>query len=223
MVKVKICGITTVEDAISAIECGADALGFVFAVSPRQVQPETVRRIVSELPPLVTKVGVFVDWTLERVIETMRYCGLDLAQLHGSESPEYCRALYPRVLKAFTVRSEIDLLRLPEFPVAGYILDRPKTSSGESTGESYDWRLARKASRYGPVLIAGNLNPDNVADAIAAAEPYGVDVASGVESKPGRKDKAKMKAFIQAVRACQTCTSATHQFQSVPRIGAKRF
>ncbi len=211
MTAIKICGITTLADALAAVDCGADALGFVFAASPRQVQPKTVRRIVAELPAEIVTVGVFVDWPVDRVAETLRVCALDVAQLHGQESPEQCAALYPRVLKAFSVRDENDLLRLADYRVAGYLIDRPRLADGRPAGEGrggfqnrcHELTLARKASQVGPVFLAGGLDPDNVAQAVSIARPYGVDVSSGVEHRPGRKDVGKMRAFIQAVRAIQ--------------------
>ncbi|MGQ9676912.1 MAG: phosphoribosylanthranilate isomerase [Chloroflexota bacterium] len=201
MLRIKICGLTNLDDALAAVQCGADALGFVFANSPRQVEPETVQRIVAELPPLVFKVGVFSNAPIEHVLDTMRRCNLDLVQLHGQESPEYCRALYPRVIKAFAVQHEHDLLPLADYKVAGYLLDRPKSPAGQPSGKGYDWRLARQAARYGPVILAGHLNPDNVMEAVITARPYGVDVSSGVETRPGRKDKERMRAFVEAARA----------------------
>lgn len=197
MVKVKVCGITNLEDAMAAVECGADALGFVFAPSPRQVTLEIVRDIVMQLPPFVYKVGVFVDSDLHTVRSTSLTCGLDLVQLHGSENQAYCAALFPRAIKAF-VASPSALERLKSFRVAAYMLDRDKAVS--NVAEIDHWELARQAGNRGRVVLAGGLTPDNVARAIEIARPYAVDVASGVEQSPGKKDHAKLRAFIQAAR-----------------------
>jgi phosphoribosylanthranilate isomerase len=200
MVRVKICGITNAEDALAAAEWGADALGFVFAPSPRQVTPEQVSRIVCQLPPFICKVGVFVDAELGRVRETLADCGLDLAQLHGSESPEYCAALFPQAIKAFRVRDDSVLSLLPQYKVAAYLLDSYDLVLKGGTGKSFDWRIARQAASYGPVILSGGLTPENVRQAIALAQPYAVDISSGVESRPGRKDHHKLRAFLRAVK-----------------------
>jgi phosphoribosylanthranilate isomerase len=200
MIKVKVCGITNQEDALAAVEYGADALGFVFAPSPRKVDPETVARIVSALPQRVVKVGVFVDAPLEQVAKTLRECRLDLAQLHGKESPEDCAAIPQPVIKAFVLRTDDELARLAEYNVAGYLIDRAKTATGETAKTQPNWRLAYKATKYGSVLLAGGLTPNNVIDAINSVQPYAVDVASGVEVSPGKKDHQKMRAFIERVK-----------------------
>lgn len=209
MLRIKICGLTNLDDALAAAQCGADALGFVFANSPRQVRPETVQRIVAQLPPLIVKVGVFSNAPIEYVLDTMRRCNLDLVQLHGQESPEYCRALYPRVIKAFAIQREHDLLPLADYEVAGYLLDRPKSPAGQPSVKGYDWRLARQAARHGPVILAGHLDADNVVEAVITARPWAVDVSSGVETRPGRKDKERMRAFVQAARAAAIAISSS--------------
>ncbi|HEX78346.1 MAG TPA: phosphoribosylanthranilate isomerase [Dehalococcoidia bacterium] len=196
MVRVKICGLTNLEDALAAAELGADALGFVFAPSPRRVTPEQVRQIVAQLPPFLVKVGVFRDSELDRVQDIMSSCHLDLAQLHGSETPEYCQALWPKVIKAFRVEDASFLSQMPHYRVAAYLLDGPKPGSGQG----FDWGLARQAARQGRVILSGGLTPDNVRQAIETVRPYGVDVSSGVESRPGRKDHHKLGAFIRAAK-----------------------
>lgn len=200
MIKAKVCGITNLEDALMVVECGADAVGFVFASSPRQVSPETVCRIVGELPPFVCKVGVFVDSTLETVREVMDTCGLDLAQLHGSESPDFCRALFPRVLKAFRVRDESVLSLLPQYQACAYLLDSYDASLKGGTGRSFNWDIGKRAGVYGRIVLSGGLTPENVRQAIEIARPYAVDVSSGVESCPGKKDPGKVKAFLEVVK-----------------------
>ena len=200
MIRVKVCGITNLEDALAAAELGADALGFVLAASPRQVTPENLRHLVAELPPLVLKVGVFVDSPLEEVRRVMSDCGLNLAQLHGSESPEYCEALFPRAIKAFQVKDATVLKQLPLYRASAYLLDGYHSKLKGGSGQSFDWEIARQAKGLGRIILSGGLIPENVAQAIAIARPYGVDVSSGVEASPGKKDHRKLAAFIQAVK-----------------------
>jgi len=200
MIRVKVCGITNLEDALAAAELGADALGFVLAASPRQVTPENLRHLVAELPPLVLKVGVFVDSPLEEVRRVMSDCGLNLAQLHGSESPEYCEALFPRTIKAFQVKDATVLKQLPLYRASAYLLDGYHSKLKGGSGQSFDWEIARQAKGLGRIILSGGLTPENVAQAIAIARPYGVDVSSGVEASPGKKDHRKLAAFIQAVK-----------------------
>jgi len=200
MIRVKVCGITNLEDALAAAELGADALGFVLAASPRQVTPENLRHLVAELPPLVLKVGVFVDSPLEEVRRVMSDCGLNLAQLHGSESPEYCEALFPWAIKAFQVKDATVLKQLPLYRASAYLLDGYHSKLKGGSGQSFDWEIARQAKGLGRIILSGGLIPENVAQAIAIARPYGVDVSSGVEASPGKKDHRKLAAFIQAVK-----------------------
>lgn len=199
MVRVKVCGITSLEDALVAVEAGAYALGFVFASSPRQIDPETASRIISRLPPLVSKVGVFVDAPLARVKEVMAGCPLDLAQLHGEESPEYCQELFPRAVKAFRVRDDGVLSQLPRYQLAAYLLDSYVPGVAGGSGRTFDWEIALQARKFGPIILSGGLNPENVRQAIERVRPYGVDVSSGVEARPGKKDPEKLKAFFKAV------------------------
>jgi len=202
MVRIKICGITNLEDALLAAELGADALGFIFyPKSPRKVAPETAREIIAQLPPFVASVGVFVDEAAAVVQELAARVGLDWVQLHGQESPEYCRNLGRKVIKGFRIQDE-DSLRL----LAGYqgaaqalLLDTYKKGQVGGTGEVFDWHLARKAKPYGRIILAGGLTPENVAQAIEAAQPAAVDAASGTEAAPGRKDPAKLRAFFAAI------------------------
>jgi phosphoribosylanthranilate isomerase len=200
MVRVKICGITNLEDALAAVKWGADALGFVFAPSPRQVTVEQVANIVAGLPPFVCKVGVFVDSELQEIKETMRVCNLNLAQLHGSESPDFCEALFPQVIKSFRVESESILALLPRYKASAYLLDSYDATLKGGTGQSFDWGIAKKATYYGPIILSGGLTPANVRQAIAQVQPYAVDVSSGVESKPGKKDHDKLRAFLEAAK-----------------------
>ncbi len=197
MVKVKICGLTNLSDALAAIECGADAVGFIFAPSRRQVTPEVVRDIIAELPPFVTKVGVFVDSDLAELRQAMTFCGLDFVQLHGSEGPEICEAFYPKVVKTFNAESLPSAQELERFRVAALMIDREK---GSTIQPERIWPLASEMSAYGRVVLAGGLTPQNVARAVEAVRPYAVDVAGGVESSPGKKDHRKMKDFINAAK-----------------------
>ena len=201
MVKVKICGITNLDDALAAVEYGADALGFVFAHSPRKVTVRAVERIAGKLPPFICKVGVFVDSDLETIKNTMAYCHLDLAQLHGDEDPDYCAALFPRAIKVFTANTLPSASELTRYKAAAYMFDNDKQSTLNGAGQKRLWQLARKAADYGTVILAGGLNPQNVNKAIRSARPYAVDVSSGIEAKPGRKDYDRMRVFIAAAKS----------------------
>ena len=200
MVRVKICGITNLDDALAAVEYGADALGFVFAPSPRQVTPEKVRRIVKNLPPFVCKVGVFVNSDMEFVKETMAACNLDFVQLHGDEGTEYCAALFPKAIKVFTSNNLPSGKERTKYHVAAYMIDKNKGSEVNEAEQKKLWQLTRRVGELGPVILAGGLTPENVAQAIKMAQPYAVDVSSGVELKPGKKDHKKMQDFIKITR-----------------------
>ena len=202
MVKIKICGITNLADALLAAELGADALGFIFyPQSPRKVDPEMARAIIAQLPPFVAAVGVFVDEEAAMVRDLAARVGLDWVQLHGQESPEYCRGLGCKVIKGFRIRDEASLRLLADYQGAAQalLLDTYKKGQAGGTGESFDWRLAREARKYGRIILAGGLRPENVAQAIAAAQPDAVDAASGTEASPGKKDPVKLRAFFKAV------------------------
>ncbi len=202
MVRIKICGITNLEDALRAADLGADALGFIFyPKSPRKVAPEAARAIIAQLPPLVTTVGVFVDEDAAAVRELAARVGLDWVQLHGQESPDYCRSLGRRVIKGFRIQDEHSLSALAAYRGAAQalLLDTYKKGQIGGTGETFNWALAREAQKYGPIILAGGLNPENVARAIETAQPQAVDVASGVEAAPGKKDAEKLKRFFAAV------------------------
>ncbi len=199
---IKVCGTTNSEDALAAAELGADAIGFVFAPSPRQVSPEAAREIIKTLPPLVQTVGVFVDEDPERVAYTADFCDLDLLQFHGKETVSYCGGFGRRAIKAFRVQNEDDLQICSEYigVVEAFLLDTYVAGQSGGTGVTFDWGLAHAARKYGRIILAGGLNPDNVVAAIRAADPYAVDASSGLEQKPGVKDHAKIAHFIQAVR-----------------------
>ena len=203
--KVKICGITNAEDAAAAVEAGADALGFVFyRKSPRYIEPALARQIIMTLPPLVVSVGVFVSEDQQVVRSIMDDCGLALAQLHGDESAIYCKELGRTVLKALRVKDRSTFLALAEFRgragVRGFILDAFSDQAYGGTGQVIDWQLAAEAAKVASILLAGGLTPDNVEKAIQTVRPYGVDVSSGVERSPGKKDHEKVRAFIRAAK-----------------------
>lgn len=203
--KVKICGITNLEDAMAAVEAGADALGFNFyRESPRFVKSDVVKRIVAQLPPFVTAVGVFVNEDVKIVRDWMDDCGLALAQLHGDEAAAYCDLLGRPVLKAIRLKDRGSLLAVAEYRgrarVRGFVLDAFSATSYGGTGQVADWDLAAEVARSTCVILAGGLTPENVAEAIQKVQPYGVDVSSGVESRPGKKDHKKLRAFIEAAK-----------------------
>lgn len=206
MVKIKICGITNLEDALLAAKLGADALGFIFyPKSPRWVAPEAARTIIAQLPPFVVSVGVFVDEAAAAVQELAAWVGLDWIQAHGQESPDYCRSLGRRVIKGFRIKDENSLPELERYrgTVQAFLLDTYKKGQVGGTGEIFDWHLARKAKKYGQIILAGGLTASNVAQAIAIALPAAVDTASGTEAAPGKKDPAKLRAFFKAVSSKQ--------------------
>lgn len=197
---VKICGLTNVDDALAAVDLGVDMVGFVFAPSTRQVTRETVAGIVERLPSGVSTVGVFVDAPLEEVQETMRVCDLSLAQLHGSESPEFCQAVGPQVMKSFRVKDDSVLDLMPRYEVQAYLLDGYDPVLKGGAGRTFDWEIARTAQAYGRIVLSGGLTEENVRTAVAYVKPYAVDVCSGVEGRPGVKDHARMRAFVRAVK-----------------------
>jgi phosphoribosylanthranilate isomerase len=202
-VRVKICGVTRLEDALAAARLGADAVGFNFwPRSKRFLPPPAAAAIVARLPPSVATFGVFVDPSRAELEEALALSGVGVAQLHGDEAPELCLGLAVPVVKAIRVREGRDLARLASYEVRAFLLDAPSAGYGGS-GETFDWGLAAEAARELPVLLAGGLTPDNVADAVRAVRPLGVDVASGVESSPGVKDPARMELFVRRAKAAQ--------------------
>jgi len=203
MVRVKICGITNLEDALLAADLGANALGFIFyPPSPRKVDPEAAREIIRQLPPFIVTVGVFVNEEASVVQKLAARVGLDWVQLHGQESPEYCHSLGRRVLKGFRIKDEDSLKALQDYrgSVQAFLLDTYKKGQTGGTGEAFDWDLARQAQDYGAIVLAGGLTPANVVLAIKTAQPQAVDVASGVEAAPGKKDPEKLRAFFAGVK-----------------------
>lgn len=203
MVKVKICGITDPHDASVAVELGADSLGFIFAPSPRQVTPEEVRTIVITLPPFVKTVGVFIDEDLATIKQIIDFCGLDLVQLHGDESPEMCHELLPRSIKAFRVRDESSVSAIGTYQgsIKAVLFGSHSEEKRGGTGKTFDWNLAMKGKEMGmPVILSGGLTPSNIQEAILSVKPYAVDVNSGVETSPGRKSLILMKKLMETIR-----------------------
>jgi phosphoribosylanthranilate isomerase len=204
-IKIKVCGITNAEDALAAAEAGADALGFIFyEKSPRYILPSMASRIIADLPPFITPVGVFVNESLATVQSIMDTCGLAMAQLHGDENASYCRELSRPAMKALRLKDRASLLALAEYggrsAVRGFVLDAFSEFAYGGTGQRTDWALAAEVARGATVLLAGGLTAENVTEAIRTVRPYGVDVSSGVESAPGKKDHAKVRAFLETVR-----------------------
>jgi phosphoribosylanthranilate isomerase len=201
-IKVKICGITRAEDAASAVEAGADLLGLVYYEhSPRHVSMEAAAAIARSLPPYVLRVGLFVDPEPRLVAEAIARCGLQMLQFHGNESPEFCRQFGMMTMKAFRVTGPETLDALKQYPTDAWLLDAHVPGKYGGTGQTFDWALVAKASQLGrPVFLAGGLTPANVAEAVRTVHPYGVDVSGGVEIAPGKKDPAKIRAFIAAAR-----------------------
>ncbi len=200
MPRVKICGITNFEDAKIACDLGAAAIGFIFYErSPRFVELGQAHAIVASLPPFVTKVGVFVNETQERVVQICRSVGLDIAQLHGNETPEYCNKLDFPYIKVFRVGEDFELSQLHDYGGHTFLLDTADERQFGGTGRTFNWQLAKKASEFGRVILSGGLNPDNVKAAIETVRPYAIDVGSGVEMEPGRKHPGKLKALFNEI------------------------
>lgn len=200
-VRVKICGITSLEDARFAVGAGADALGFNFyPKSTRYVAPGKVAEIVSSLPPFVTAVGVFVNESTQQIVSVIDTACLQAVQLHGDEPPEACEGLPASVIKAFRVGPEFEVGMLDGWPVDTVLLDTARAGSYGGTGETFDWSLAVAAASGHRIILSGGLNPENVTEAVRTVGPYAVDAASGVEVSPGVKDPEKVAAFIKAAK-----------------------
>ena len=202
-VAVKICGITDYEDASIAVELGAAALGFIFAHSPRQLTPKKARDIISAIPPFVKTVGIFVNQDPIEINKVMRYCGLDLVQLHGDESPDFCDELMPYTIKALRIKDEASPRTAQAYRgnVRALLLDTYSKEKAGGTGETFDWQLAIKIKKLGiPIILAGGLGPSNIEGAISIVRPYAVDVNSGVEERPGKKSHSLIKDLMEKVK-----------------------
>ena len=202
---VKICGITNLGDAQAAVEARADALGFVFyEKSPRFLTISAAAAIAEQMPGFVMRVGVFVNALRETVIRAAGECGLNLLQFHGSEPPEYCSQFGLMNMKAFRMRDAGTLKEMAKYQTNAWLLDAYSPEKPGGTGEQFNWDLALEAQAWGrPIFLAGGLTPENVAEAVQRARPYAVDVSSGVEAAPGKKDHAKVRAFIQAAKGLE--------------------
>jgi phosphoribosylanthranilate isomerase len=206
--RVKICGVTTLSEARAAVDAGADAVGFNFwPESPRFIEVPVARAIIASLPPFVSKVGVFVNEEVDRVMGTASSAGVDTVQLHGDETPDVCARLRlfdhlkgVSLIKAMRVESEEDLEGVSAYPVGALLLDTKVKGTYGGTGKRFNWDLAVKASAFAPIILAGGLKIENVGEAIRSVRPFAIDVCSGVESSPGVKDEEKMRAFMAEVR-----------------------
>ena len=200
MTKIKICGITNIEDAFLAIDSGADALGFVFyRGSKRYIDPENANNIISNLPPFITTVGIFVNQGLDEIIHTQEITGFDIVQLHGDEPPDFCRN-FSSVIKAIRVKENIDPILIESYPVKAVLFDTFSEESYGGTGRSFVWDALKDLNTSKKIILSGGLTPENVFQAVRMVHPYAVDVSTGVEDYPGKKNPEKVKKFIEAVR-----------------------
>jgi phosphoribosylanthranilate isomerase len=197
---IKICGICRLEDGLAAAEAGADAIGFVFAESPRRIDAEAARTIARDLPPHVLRFGVFVDETPAEIARVVAAAELDRVQLHGFEEPMVRELVGTRVVKAFRARDESVIEEIAGWAVDTFFLDTWTPEAAGGTGRPFDWGVARRAAQLGRLILAGGLTPDNVGTAIQEVRPFGVDVSSGVEEFPGVKDARRIRDFVDAVR-----------------------
>ncbi len=201
--RIKICGITCLEDAQDAVQLGADALGFIFyEPSPRYVSSEIVSSIVAQLPPFVSLVGVFVDSPVDEVVATMRACQLHYCQLHGQESVSVCDQIPYPVIKAISVANESDIKGALEYEhvVSSFLFDTKVSGQVGGTGQVFDWSLLEAYDSRVPMILSGGLNASNVATSIQVVQPSGIDLSSGVELRPGKKSKSKMKEVMDIVQ-----------------------
>ena len=203
MLRFKICGIVSLEDALLAIDAGAYAIGFIFVKkSPRYIHPESAKKIICSIPPFVQTVGVFLDEDPTTVKEICDFCGLDMIQFHGNESPEICRSFMPKSIKAIRVKDKQSIEKIAFYKgcVRAILLDTYKKEKAGGTGESFDWALAVEAKRFGlPIILSGGIGPDNIRDAVSIVKPFAVDVNSKVEIRPGKKSAELIKKLRDAL------------------------
>lgn len=199
--KVKICGITNIDDALDAAELGAHALGFIFVrSSPRYITPRAARKIIRELPPFVVPVGVFADMAYDSIFEIINQTSISCVQLHGEETREQL-AHYPvPVYKSFRVDSSFDPEILRRYKGSTFLLDTKISGELGGTGQTFDWEIAVKAKVYGRIILAGGLKTENIMEAVRVVQPYAVDVNSGVEKRPGKKDRTKLKTLFEQLK-----------------------
>ncbi len=198
MVRVKICGITNAKDAEDAVSFGADALGFIFAKSPRRIAPAEARKIIKTLGPWVAAVGVFVNESPEKIKRIASFCGLSVIQLHGDESPADVKKLSDfKLIKAFRVGEGFDFSFLRKYAVDAFLFDTKIEGLFGGSGRKFDWNVLKSKKMGKPLILSGGLDPSNVRKAVSLLFPYGVDVSSGVERSPGKKDSEKVKEFIR--------------------------
>lgn len=201
MSAIKICGIKRIDDALAAAEFGVNAIGFNFyRKSKRYITPEMAKKIIDEIPPFICVVGVFVNEEIETVRHIYDYCGIDVIQLHGDESPDYCEKLQKRIIKAFRLKDESDIEKINLYNVNGVLVDSFKEGEYGGTGIEFNENIIKRIRDRKKLILAGGLRVDNVEEAILKIKPYGIDVCSGVEVEPGIKDKEKMRLFVERAR-----------------------
>jgi phosphoribosylanthranilate isomerase len=199
---VKICGITNLEDAQNAVRCGADAVGFIFfEQSPRFISHTKAAEIARKLPERISKIGVFVNADSKFIRDIVRHVSLSAVQLLGNEGADDLVSLETSVIKVFRVDRDFDVEVMKNYIVDAFLLDAMKEGSYGGTGKTFDWNIALKAKEYGRIILSGGLTPENVEDAVRFVRPYGVDVSSGVESRPGKKDPEKVRDFIARAKS----------------------
>ncbi len=203
--KIKICGITRLEDAQLASELGAWALGFIFyRKSPRYIEPEQAAKIVAALSGRIRFAGVFVNSTLEEIEKIQKTSGIELVQLHGDETPEFCASVRTELIKAVRPRNQADIDALSKFrSVRTFLIDAAVEGEYGGTGQTANWELAKAAMHHGEVFLSGGLNPENVTEALRTVKPTGLDVSSGIESAPGIKDAARLRLLFENIRSCK--------------------
>jgi phosphoribosylanthranilate isomerase len=198
---VKICGITNLQDALDAVELGAYALGFIFVKSsPRYITPGSAKEIISKLPSTVKAIGVFANTPQNYILRIIKQVGINCIQLHGNELPQELSGYPVPIFKSFRVVNNFDVSILQQYPASAFLLDTFVEGALGGTGKTFDWKIAIAAKAYGQIILAGGLTPDNIAEAVRIVKPYAVDINSGVESAPGKKDKHKLQKLFNNLR-----------------------